>query len=111
MSYPDAEGRAQLEKSVETFRQGRGGQIITAENWKENKYIADYREVELEVNGEKLTGVTMAGVLSSDPDHWRTHLWFYYEGKLMELNTYEAPEPSFDLSVLESLTLEKASLN
>ena len=84
---------------------------VTAENWKGKEYIADYREAEFMLNGEKLTGVTMAGVLSTDPDHWRTHLWFYYDGKLMELNTYEAPEPSFDLSMFEGLTLKKIPLN
>ena len=111
VTYPDEEARVLLEKSVETFRQGQGGQTVTAENWKGKEYIADYREAEFMLNGEKLTGVTMTGVLSSDPDHWRTHLWFYYDGKLMELNTYEAPEPSFDLSMFEGLTLKKIPLN
>ena len=111
VTYPGEEARVLLEKSVEAFRQGQGGQTVTAENWKGKEYIADYREAEFMLNGEKLTGVTMTGVLSSDPDHWRTHLWFYYDGKLMELNTYEAPEPSFDLSMFEGLTLKKIPLN
>lgn len=89
-------------QGIEIFKQAQNTLTVNLKNWKDSGYFKDYREVTFTLNGEEQTGfATVHGSL--------TELEFIYDGKLIRLTCFEEGD-SFDLSLLEHLTLEKVPL-